>query len=48
MRLHHLVLVSALLLAGCSEFQFDWKRSIHDSLSNLCDTESNCSTVPTN
>lgn len=38
-----LILVSLLILTGCAGWQFDWKQSVHDSLANLCDTQSNCS-----
>ncbi|HVJ44575.1 MAG TPA: hypothetical protein VM639_23965 [Dongiaceae bacterium] len=42
MKIGYLVLVSLLLLAGCGEFQFDWRQSVHESLANMCDTQPNC------
>jgi len=42
MKICTLILLSALLLAGCSEFTFSWKQSVHDSLVNMCDTQPNC------
>lgn len=42
MKIRTLILASMLLLAGCSEFTLDWKQSVHDSLVNMCETQSNC------
>lgn len=38
-----MILAGQLLLAGCADFQFDWKQSVHKSLVNMCDMQSNCS-----
>jgi hypothetical protein len=48
MKIRSLILASAMLtgllvLSGCADFQFDWKQSVHDSLVNMCDTQTNCS-----